>query len=258
MAKVLVTESHLGDIADAIRNKLDVDATYKPGQMAAAVGSIVPARLDTLSVTENGIYTPAAPKNGYSSVTVDVPSAQTSFAPLHAMANGYQTDRHYDTGRTLPFSYISGNRTGRLSNNVYFNTDPTKPLISLGSSEEYNRGCFFGPYATHGKTTLAVKYLPLYWGSSWYTANLYITDTNTYNNYSPSGTRIGTVNLGGKTYSVSYYTNLYGSNALSQIQSDPDHAAWKTATVNMTGYDTFYVCIHNCDMDSMVQSISLT
>lgn len=40
MSKVAVTEDYLEDIADAIREKLGVQTTYKPGQMAAAIESI--------------------------------------------------------------------------------------------------------------------------------------------------------------------------------------------------------------------------
>lgn len=56
MSKVLVTEDYLGDIADAIRAKLGVQTTYKPGQMAAAIGSI-PTGITptgTINITENG------------------------------------------------------------------------------------------------------------------------------------------------------------------------------------------------------------
>lgn len=40
MSKVLVTESHLGDIADAIRAKNGSADTYRPGDMAAAIAAI--------------------------------------------------------------------------------------------------------------------------------------------------------------------------------------------------------------------------
>lgn len=40
MAKVLVTEDYLEDIADAIRAKLGGSTTYKPGQMAGAIALI--------------------------------------------------------------------------------------------------------------------------------------------------------------------------------------------------------------------------
>lgn len=40
MAKVLITDTYLSNIADAIRNKLDVETTYTPPQMAGAIASI--------------------------------------------------------------------------------------------------------------------------------------------------------------------------------------------------------------------------
>lgn len=40
MAKVLVTESYLSDIADAIRSKNGASSTYTPAQMASAVGAL--------------------------------------------------------------------------------------------------------------------------------------------------------------------------------------------------------------------------
>ena len=40
MSKVLVSEENLTNIADSIRSKLDVETTYKPGQMSAAIDSI--------------------------------------------------------------------------------------------------------------------------------------------------------------------------------------------------------------------------
>lgn len=40
MANVLVNDLYLGDIADAIREKLNVQTTYKPSEMAAAIETI--------------------------------------------------------------------------------------------------------------------------------------------------------------------------------------------------------------------------
>lgn len=40
MSQVLVTEQHLMDIADSIRNKLGVQTTYKPRELSAAIDSI--------------------------------------------------------------------------------------------------------------------------------------------------------------------------------------------------------------------------
>ena len=73
MAKVLVTESYLEDIADEIRTKLITQDTYKPSEMAAAIAQIGGATLITKSITENGTYNAVDDSaNGYSSVTVNV------------------------------------------------------------------------------------------------------------------------------------------------------------------------------------------
>lgn len=40
MAQVLLTESHLSDIANAIREKNGTDNTYTPAQMAEAIEAI--------------------------------------------------------------------------------------------------------------------------------------------------------------------------------------------------------------------------
>lgn len=80
MTKVLVTESHLEDIADSIRAKTGSKDTFTPGQMAGAIddiqtgggGSVI---VKTLRVTENGTYT-APTGTAYSEVVVDVVEKQ--------------------------------------------------------------------------------------------------------------------------------------------------------------------------------------
>ena len=77
MAKVLVNESSLTGIADAIRSKNGSTDTYKPSQMAAAItaisGGSEPAVIEALEVTSNGTYTASNGVDGYSPVTVNVP-----------------------------------------------------------------------------------------------------------------------------------------------------------------------------------------
>ena len=73
MSKVLVTESYLGSIADAIRLKNGASTTYRPGDMAAAIENITTVIVESLSVTQNGIYTAPTGK-AYSPVTVAIPS----------------------------------------------------------------------------------------------------------------------------------------------------------------------------------------
>ena len=76
MAKVLVNESSLTGIADAIRSKNGSTDTYKPSQMAAAITAISGAAepvIEALSVTSNGTYTAPDGVDGYGPVTVNVP-----------------------------------------------------------------------------------------------------------------------------------------------------------------------------------------
>ena len=79
MAKVLVNESSLTGIANAIRGKNGSTTTYKPSEMAAAITAISGGGsepvIEALSVTSNGTYTAPDGVDGYSPVTVNVPQS---------------------------------------------------------------------------------------------------------------------------------------------------------------------------------------
>lgn len=86
MSKVLVTESSLEDIADAIRAKNGTENTYKPGQMAAAIEALPgQSTLVSKSITQNGSYDPEDDDaDGYSAVTVNVqPNLQARTATVN-------------------------------------------------------------------------------------------------------------------------------------------------------------------------------
>lgn len=82
MAQVLVTESYLDDIADAICEKNGSEDTYTPAQMAGAIEDIQTADevvLVSKSISANGTYNPASDSaDGYSGVTVNVPNTYTA------------------------------------------------------------------------------------------------------------------------------------------------------------------------------------
>lgn len=77
MSKKLYEEANISDIADAIREKNGTANTYTVAQMSSAVRAIeTQPDLETLTATENGNYVPSAGKDGFSSVTVNVPSQE--------------------------------------------------------------------------------------------------------------------------------------------------------------------------------------
>ena len=75
MTKVLITERHLQDIAEAIRSKNGGQATYRPGEMPGAIRAIVGGQpvVQPLTVTQNGVYAPPEGVDGFGPVTVNVP-----------------------------------------------------------------------------------------------------------------------------------------------------------------------------------------
>lgn len=92
MSQVLVTESYLDDIADAIREKNGSEDTYTPAQMAGAIEDIHTADevvLVSKSVNANGTYNPASDSaDGYSGVTVNVPNSYAAGDEGKVVSNG--------------------------------------------------------------------------------------------------------------------------------------------------------------------------
>lgn len=104
MANVLVNDLYLGDIADAIRSKLNVQTTYKPSEMANAIESISSgggSSLGTKSITANGNYNASSDSlDGYSQVTVNVPNTYAAGDEGKVVSNGSLVAQTSDTVTT--------------------------------------------------------------------------------------------------------------------------------------------------------------
>lgn len=91
MPKKLYEESNIQDIASAIRKKNGTQNTYTTAQMANAVRAIkTPPVLQEKTIVDNGSYTPDEGFDGFSKVTVGVPSGGDSavIQPLSVTQNG--------------------------------------------------------------------------------------------------------------------------------------------------------------------------
>lgn len=133
MAKVLVTEAYLNDIADAIRAKNGGSATYKPGQMAGAIANLPDAPvLVAKTITANGEYDPEDDNaDGYSGVTVTVPSSQPNLQSKTVTQNGTVTpDAGYD-GLSSVVVNVQGGGGAKHVVNVTF----TMPTQTTGTAE---------------------------------------------------------------------------------------------------------------------------
>ena len=111
MAKVLVNESSLTGIANAIRGKNGSTDTYKPSEMAAAITAISGGAepvIEALSVTSNGTYTAPDGVDGYSPATVNVP--QDGSPPESAFVIRGNCDYRFANGGWDWFIEQYGNR----------------------------------------------------------------------------------------------------------------------------------------------------
>lgn len=82
MANVLVEETSLEDIADAIRSKNGLTTKYKPAEMADAItaisgGGITPTGTKTINITQNGTVTEDVTNYANAQVNVNVPQGIT-------------------------------------------------------------------------------------------------------------------------------------------------------------------------------------
>ena len=158
MSKVLVEESNLTAIAGAIRQKLGVQTTYKPSQMATAIGTIHDEPvLETLSATANGSYSPSTGKDGFSAVTVNVPNSYAAGDEGKVVSSGALV------AQTARASAITVNGTYDTTNNNSVTVDVSGGGggsiifgINNPTSQDGNNGDTFVKYHLGVKTTVKV------------------------------------------------------------------------------------------------------
>ena len=76
--KVLITETHLEDIATAIRTKLKTGDRFFPREMAGAILGIQgdPPELEAIRIIANGTYRPSGGVDGFDVITAAVPTLE--------------------------------------------------------------------------------------------------------------------------------------------------------------------------------------
>lgn len=106
MSKVMITESYLEDIADAIRTKNGSSDTYKPAEMADAIedipGGITPS--GTISIATNG----TVDVTQYASASVAVPNPSTGTKQISITQNGTTTENVTDYANAEITVNVSG------------------------------------------------------------------------------------------------------------------------------------------------------
>lgn len=125
MSKKIYEESNILAIANAIRQKNGSQTQYTTAQMPNAILDIyTEPDLETLSVNQNGEYTPSQNKDGFSSVTVNVQATPILQEKTATQNGNVLPDNGYD-GLSKVVVNVSGGET------VY--SGITIPNDSLGS-----------------------------------------------------------------------------------------------------------------------------
>lgn len=211
MANVLVENSYLKAIANAIRNKLGVVTKYKPSEMAEAINSIV-GQLGTKTITANGTYDAEDDSlDGYSDVTVNV--VPTGTKQISITQNGTITEDVADYAN----AEISVNVSGGGSSSYSGTFTPTERQSSY---QFYAPNCTYitiiatTPPST--STGLAFVYACVGYVNRFYAAQ----STN-------SGTGVAGANDTGKiTYTDDTFTITFGDTNTSKTPQVGITYAW--------------------------------
>ena len=110
MSNVLVAESSLEDIADAIRGRLNTNTKYKPGQMAAAISTIEVK----VMIVDLGIISSLPHTASVSGVTTDMVCIKADLGTPSAQASDWTVSTN-----TANYVTISGTINGSTTLKLY-------------------------------------------------------------------------------------------------------------------------------------------
>lgn len=137
MANVLVKESSLENIADAIRSKNGQTTKYKPAQMADAItaisggGGITPSGTKTINITQNGTTTEDVTNYANAQVNVNVPNPSTGTKQI--TSNGTHDVTDFASAQVnVPNSY-SASDEGKVVSNGALASQTSRQVTANGT-----------------------------------------------------------------------------------------------------------------------------
>lgn len=128
MSKVLVTESHLTDIGNAIRAKTKGTTKYKPSEMAEAISSIVGGD-STVVVDSDSAWKYSITQKEHENITVNVMGVT-----LGDNTSGYKANLRFTPSISSSYGYNAGTirKTADEENHVaHFTADDAAPIDGL-------------------------------------------------------------------------------------------------------------------------------